>query len=116
MKFYKHNDLILLEIIKLNEGDNNIKELKPNTNDGAFENHVPVVKINNNNVIVKVGEIEHPMEKEHYIMMIAIETNLGYYVKHLNYNDRPYAEFTLVSNERFIKAYEYCNIHSLWSN
>ena len=66
--------------------------------------------------MVFVGEVEHPMVDVHYIMLIAIETNLGKHVKYLKPGEKPYAEFLLADGEQFIKAYEYCNIHSLWSN
>ena len=115
MRFYKIDGQILVDIFNHNN-DSNLKELVPNTHDGAFEKHVPVVKIDKNKVIVNVGEIDHPMIDVHYIVMIAIETTDGYHIKKLKPGDEPNAEFTLNVNESFIRAYEYCNIHSLWSN
>jgi superoxide reductase len=115
MKFYKNESQILLDIYN-KDNIENLKVLVPNTHDGASEKHVPVVKIDNNKVFVNVGEIDHPMIDVHYIVMIAIETSEGYYVKNLKPGDKPCAEFVLNNNERFVKAYEYCNLHSLWSN
>ena len=42
-----------------------------NTTDAATEKHVPVYEKVEDEIVVKVGEVEHPMEKEHYIMWIA---------------------------------------------
>jgi superoxide reductase len=52
----------------------------------------------------------------HYIMFIAIETTKGKQVKYLKPGEKPCAEFLLAEGEEFVKAYEYCNLHSLWSN
>ena len=122
MKFYqcKHCKQIIVK-----ELDKNVKviccgepmeELVPNTHDGAGEKHVPVVTVEGNKVSVSVGAVEHPMLDVHYIMLIAIETNYGKHVKYLNPGEKPYAEFLLADGEEFVKAYEYCNLHSLWSN
>lgn len=93
-----------------------MKELVPNTHDGAGEKHVPVVKVDGNKVSVSVGEVEHPMLDVHYIMFIAIETTHGKQVKYLKPGEKPYAEFVLAQGEELVKAYEFCNLHSLWSN
>ena len=55
------------------------------------------------------------MVEVHYIMFIAIETNLGKHVKYLTPADKPYAKFILAEGEELVKAYEFCNLHSLWS-
>ena len=93
-----------------------MEELIPNTHEGAGEKHVPVFRIEGNVVKVWVGEVEHPMLDVHYIMFIAIETTKGNQVKYLKPGEKPYAEFVLADGEEFVKAYEYCNLHSLWSN
>jgi superoxide reductase len=49
-------------------------------------------------------------------MFIAIETTHGKQVKYLKPGEAPYAEFLLADGEELVKAYEYCNLHSLWSN
>ncbi len=92
-----------------------MKELIPNTNDGAGEKHVPVVNVSGNKVSVSVGEVEHPMLDVHYIMFIAIETTKGKQVKYLKPGEKPYAEFILAEGEELVKAYEFCNLHSLWA-
>ena len=93
-----------------------MEELVPNTHDGAGEKHVPVVKVEGNTVMVSVGAVAHPMMDVHYIMFIAIETPHGKQAKYLTPEDAPDAEFLLADGEELVKAYEYCNLHSLWSN
>ena len=89
-------------------------ELVPGTSDGAYEKHVPVVTIDGDKVIVEVGSVEHPMVEAHYIQWIAIETTRGSQRVKLQYTDKPIAEFKLADGEKFVTAYEYCNLHGLW--
>ena len=89
-------------------------ELVPGTSDGAHEKHVPVVSIDGDRVIVEVGSVEHPMVEAHYIQWIAIETTRGSQRVKLEYTDKPRAEFRLAEGEKFVAAYEYCNLHGLW--
>lgn len=92
-----------------------MKQLIPNTTDAANEKHVPVVKIEDNMVKVTVGEVEHPMLDVHYIEWIVLETNLGYHHVKLNPGQKPEATFVLTEGEEVVRAYEYCNLHSLWA-
>lgn len=89
--------------------------LEPNTTDAAFEKHVPVIEADGSNVTVKVGSVEHPMLAEHYIEWILIETSQGYQKKDLKPGDKPEAVFALASGETLVAAYDYCNLHGLWS-
>ena len=91
-----------------------MEEIVPNTSDGAGEKHVPVVTVEGNKVIVKVGEVDHPMLPEHYIEWIAIETENGRQRKVLSPNDKPFAEFYIGDGGKVNAVYEYCNIHGLW--
>lgn len=91
-----------------------MKELIPNTSDGAGEKHVPVVEINGNNVVVRIGEVDHPMIPAHYIQWIYVVTNLGIMRKDLTSDLAPRAEFTLSEGEKILEVYEYCNLHGLW--
>lgn len=88
-------------------------ELKANTTDGASEKHVPVIESNGDKISVKVGSAVHPMETEHYIQWIALETDKGVQKKFLNPGEQPEASFVL-SGEKLLAAYEYCNKHGLW--
>ncbi len=91
-----------------------VELLVANTSDGAGEKHVPVVEIEGRKVVVKVGEVEHPMVDAHYIQFIYVETNKGLMRKDLNPNEAPSATFVLDEDEKVIAVYEYCNLHGLW--
>lgn len=91
-----------------------MKELIPGTTDAAVEKHVPCVKVEGKNVVVNVGEVEHPMEDEHFIEWISIETKEGSQIKKLNPGDKQEAVFALSDTDEFVSAYAYCNKHGLW--
>jgi len=87
--------------------------LEANTSEGAVEKHVPVYEIDNQegDVIIRVGSVEHPMEKEHYIMWIAQVTD-NIITKVLLFPEQS----TMV-RMKYIKGatiYAYCNKHGLW--
>lgn len=88
--------------------------LRANTTDGASEKHVPVVSIDGWSVSVRVGSAVHPMEDDHYIQWIALETDRGIQRKWLSPGAAPEAGFALVDGEVPVAAYEYCNKHGLW--
>ena len=92
-----------------------MKLLKANTTDAANEKHVPVITRNGNVVHVSVGNVAHPMTSEHYIMWIVLETTKGVKIAHLTPSSAPSASFALLDDEEVVNAYEYCNLHSLWS-
>ena len=92
-----------------------MQELIPNTEDGAYEKHIPVVELNGNIVTVKVGEVTHPMLDVHYIEWIMIQTKFGNQRKVLKPGDEPVARFALLEGEKVIRALEYCNLHGLYS-
>lgn len=95
--------------------NSDMKELIPNTTEGAHEKHIPVIKQDGQNVTIKIGEDPHPMLDEHFIEWIKLVTNEGVYTKYLLPNTNPLASFILQKNETPVKAYAYCNIHGLWS-
>lgn len=119
MKFYKCP--ICGNIIYLVEGNINPvrccgkepEELIANTVDAATEKHVPVYEKDGDNINVKIGEIEHPMLDEHYIMFIAqvIDNNVN--IVKLKPSEKPVATFKYIKGA---KLYEYCNLHGLWTN
>ena len=89
-----------------------MEEIVANTVDAAKEKHVPVVTVDNNKVIVRVGEVEHPMTAEHSIEWIYIKTVEGGQRKALV--DKPEAEFMITESDKVLEAYAYCNLHGLW--
>lgn len=107
MKFYKMTD----GHIAMEETAGAV-ELTPNTTDGAYEKHVPVIEHHGDSVLVKVGSVAHPMLDVHWIEWIVLETATGYQKKELKPGEKPEAEFAVT--EPVIAAYEYCNLHGLW--
>ena len=91
-----------------------MKLLNANETDGALEKHVPVVEEKDHSVVVRVGEVAHPMLAEHFIEFIVLHTDQGYKIKHLYPGDVPAAEFAINENEIVFSAYEYFNLHGLW--
>lgn len=52
-------------------------KLHANTTDAALEKHLPVVKVKKDMVQAKVGENDHPMDEDHYITWVYLETTRG---------------------------------------
>ena len=81
VKFYRCP--ICGNIVGLIDGDmsrviccgNPMEEMITNTTDAAVEKHVPAYERLEDEIVVRVGTVEHPMEKEHYIMWIAQVTD-----------------------------------------
>ena len=88
--------------------------LVPNSTEAAGEKHVPVIEVSGNTVLVKIGEVAHPMLDAHYITLIALETKRGYSLKRLQPGEAPEAQFALTPDDVPVAAYEYCNLHGLW--
>ncbi|MFM9413452.1 desulfoferrodoxin family protein [Peptococcus simiae] len=88
--------------------------LTANSTDAAGEKHVPVVNQDGNKVEVVVGSVEHPMTEEHYIPFIVVQTDKRVLRKDLTPDCEPKASFLLEDGEKFVRAYEYCNLHGLW--
>lgn len=111
MKFYK--DINTDEVIYGKDLGDGFIELKANSENGAFEKHVPEYAISvNNKLVVRVGEIDHPMTEEHYIKWIAIVSGDDIVRKYLYPYDEPLAVFDMIDGD--ITIYAYCNLHGLW--
>ena len=115
--FYKCN--ICGNVIGLIQGDAKHmqccgKELEPliaNTADASFEKHLPVYEKVGDEIIVKVGEVEHPMDEDHYIVWIAqVSDNRTTRVR-LNPNSPTETKFPYIPGS---SLYAYCNKHGLW--
>lgn len=83
-----------------------------NTVDAAVEKHLPVLENIDGGVIVKIGEVEHPMVDEHHIEWIEVHTANKVYRKYLKAGEKPEAIFKV--DEDVLFAREYCNLHGLW--
>lgn len=81
------------------------------------EKHVPIVKISDNNVNVKVGSIAHPMLEEHYIVLIQIVKGKKVLAeKRLFPSEKSEANFCFDKKISGLKARIVCNMHGLWVN
>ena len=106
-------------VIELIEGDINhmmccgqkMELMVANTQDAAVEKHVPVYERIEDEIVVKVGEVDHPMEKDHYIMWVA------------QVNDNQISRVTLYPEQGISVRFKYipnstisayCNKHGLW--
>lgn len=88
-----------------------MKEMKANEQEGATEKHIPVYEKVEDEIAVRVGSVEHPMEKEHYIMWIAQVT------ENQTTRIRLYPEQGTLVRFKYIPGatlYAYCNKHGLW--
>ena len=88
--------------------------LEPNTTDAATEKHIPVVEVEQGAVKVQVGSVPHPMQPEHYIGWIWLQTERGGQRRVLHAGEKPSAEFDLVTGEKPLSVYAWCNLHGLW--
>ncbi len=119
VKFYKCP--VCGNIVELIEGDikrtkccgQEMELLVTNTVDAAVEKHVPVYEVVDNELVVTVGEVEHPMSEEHYIMWVLLVTDNRSYRVELKPNDKPVVKLPYVDNSTL---YAYCNLHGLWKN
>ena len=89
-----------------------MEKLIPGVVDASLEKHVPVVTVLDETTIkVEVGSVAHPMQPEHHIAFIYVETENGGI--RVDLKDKPEAIISL-GEEKAIAVYEYCNLHGLW--
>lgn len=113
LNFYKNGDDVLLQMGPDKEPSSGLQLLSPNSTDAATEKHVPVVTVENDMVVVRIGEQLHPMLPEHYIEWVFVQTSAGGIFCNLNPGDPPEANFP-IALEEVESVYIYCNIHGLW--
>lgn len=94
-------------------GEDMVRQVE-NTVDAAVEKHVPVVEILDDGVLVKVGEVAHPMQDDHYIEWVQISVDDKSYRIFLKPGIAPEGKFTVPKEG--ITAREYCNLHGLWKS
>lgn len=89
-------------------------ELTPGTADASAEKHVPVYVVEGDMVRVTVGSVPHPMQPEHYIEWVSLQTKAGNQRKALAPGQEPKVCFRLCDGDEVEAVYAYCNLHSLW--
>jgi len=82
----------------------------------GMEKHVPVLSIEGDKAVVKVGSVDHPMDEIHFIELIQLFDGAKLVgEKRLFPNEKPLAEFKVnISND--LKARAFCNVHGLWTS
>ena len=89
-----------------------MQELIPGTTDASKEKHVPVVtRLDGCKIKIEIGSEPHPMQPEHHIAFIYVETENGGI--RIDLKDRPEA-LVCTCNGKPLAVYEYCNLHGLW--
>jgi len=97
-------------------------ELVPNTVEASIEKHLPVVSgetatcdcgCDCSCLSVEIGSVPHPMESEHHIAFVYVETERGGQRKCLKVGEEPKLEFCF-PKDKPIAVYAYCNLHGLW--
>lgn len=88
-------------------------KLEPGTVEASKEKHIPVVEVKDNAVKVVVGSVAHPMQAEHHIAWVYLQTDKGGQRKNLAVDSAPEVTFAL-ADEKPIAVYAYCNLHGLW--
>ncbi len=83
-----------------------------NTVDAAKEKHVPVVEKTADGFKVRVGEVAHPMDENHYIQWVELIADGKVYRQFLNPGETAEATFQIDADQ--VTAREYCNLHGLW--
>ena len=117
VRFYKCP--ICGNIVGLIEGDMQhinccgkpMEEMVANTTDAATEKHIPVYEKVEDEIVVRVGEVEHPMEKEHYIEWVALVKDNKEYTVNLYPEQNAECRFKYIPGSTI---YAYCNKHGLW--
>lgn len=91
-----------------------MQALEANTTEAAGEKHIPAVTVDGGTVKVTVGEVKHPMQPEHYIQWVYVQTEKGGQRKSFKPGDEPTATFGVV-DDKVVAVYAYCNLHGLWA-
>ncbi len=94
-----------------------MSELHAKNTEGAGEKHLPKVSRHEGTVRVDVGEISHPMEDQHLIEWIYLQTKRGGQFVRLKAGQEPRATFGVSGEEPAdepVAVYAYCNEHGLW--
>jgi len=92
----------------------NMELLEERQLDVGPEKHIPIIEKDGDKVVVKVGEVPHPMEEEHHICFVELFVGDKIYRKFLNAGDEPKAVFEVCADISDLRAREYCSVHGLW--
>jgi len=90
-----------------------MQQLEANTTDASQEKHVPVYTVDTQEgeIVVNVGSVDHPMDKEHYIMWVAEVSDNKTTRVQLFPEQAPTVRMKHMPGATL---YAYCNKHGLW--
>ncbi len=88
--------------------------IEENSQEAAVEKHIPVVEKTFEGILVKVGEVEHPMTEEHSIEWVEVLVDDRVYRHNFKAGDEPHASFKFTGSDYSVRAY--CNLHGLWTS
>ena len=91
-----------------------MEHLEPNTVEASGEKHKPVVTVNGDIVHVEVGSAAHPMEEEHFIQWVYLQTEKGGRRRAFQPGEDPSVTFCLEEDDKAVAVYAYCNLRGLW--
>ena len=89
--------------------------LKSSESEGK-EKHVPVIKTKGKLVTVTVGSIPHPMEEQHFIVMIQLLKEGKIISEERLYPGQNAVATFVVDDAKELVARAYCNVHGLWTS
>ena len=92
--------------------------IEPQTKGDKAPKHVPVISADGNKITIAVGEVQHPMDDNHFIQFVELIVGDERYIKHFRPGEVPEVTFTvdadLLATNKPI-AREFCNLHGLWA-
>ncbi len=91
-----------------------MQEVIPGIIDASVEKHLPVYTVQDGVVRVTVGSVAHPMQQEHHIAWISLQTRQGNQRKEIFPGEAPEACFALCDGDEVEAVFAYCNLHGLW--
>jgi superoxide reductase len=91
-----------------------MQKVEPKTEDQGKEKHAPVIEKIDGGYKVKVGDVPHPMEDDHYIQFVELRSTTGAaYRQELKPGAAPEAVF-MTGDLGEVCAVENCNKHGVW--
>ena len=110
----------IIEVLVEGDGDkcsSNMLEIPVQTEGDKAPKHKPVVEIDGDKVTVKVGEVAHPMDDDHYIQFLVVN-GMEKYAKCFKPGDVAEATFIIGADKIAdgVVALAFCNQHGLWSS
>lgn len=90
-----------------------MQEMVPGLTEASLEKHLPVL-LEDDGGRIQVGQTLHPMQQDHYIEWILLETDQGAHIRFLIPGEDPSAAFPLEEKENRVSLYAECNLHGLW--